>query len=73
MIDWIKRKTYENGLALKPDDTITVEYCGDNSVVESIVHVITESQTIDTIALGKITNELGFEDGYVGVFGRTNK
>lgn len=70
MINWFKREKV-SPMHVVAGDTIAVHYYGADGRHETISHPIVEASTYDTLAIGKIENELGFEEGLVGVIGRT--
>lgn len=70
MIRWLTRKTVAP-MHVTPGDTIQVMYWDATGREETIAHAITETDTYDTLAIGEIENELGFEKGLVGVVGKS--
>ena len=72
MIQWLKRKVVPT-MHVMPGDSIQVHYDDGKGRCETIEHPIEEAGAYDTLAIGKIENELGFEEGLVGVVGRESK
>jgi hypothetical protein len=69
MITWFKRKKVAP-MNVAPGDLIRLHYHDGKGRHEIIEHPITETSMYDTLAIGKIENELGFEEALVGAVGR---
>ena len=73
MIRWLQRQKTSRPIYAEPGDTIVVMY--ENSVTgmeESTRHKITKADTFDTLAIGYVTDDLGFDAAYIGVIGRAS-
>lgn len=69
MIDWLVKKKVRP-MRVTPEDTILLRYYDGKGRSEVISHPVGVTASYDTIAIGRIENELGLEEGLVAVIGR---
>lgn len=69
MIDWMTRKKVAP-IHVMPGDTVHLTYHGADGRKEEVTSEITETQIIDTMAVGVFKDELGMESGVVAVMGK---
>lgn len=68
MINWLARSKVAP-IHMAPGDSIEVTYT-DGLRKEVITSSPTKAIIVDTLAVGEFTDELGFKEGVVGVFGK---
>ena len=72
MINWrIKKKVQDMHVA--PGDTIRVKYTSKEGRYEEIDHLIDTAGVYNTLAVGELKDEWGFEEGLVGVIGKSSE
>lgn len=76
MFEWLQKKKVAP-IYMAPGDTLTIEYwapersCEVYGPTESLSTTVSTSCTVDEFAIGYFEEELGYERGYLGVFGKS--